>query len=103
MTYESVLSALADPTRRSLFEAVARQPQSVSELARSRPVSRPAISQHLKVLSDAGLVSAEPQGTRRIYRMERQGLEALRQYLDQFWEDALVAFAAEVHRRNQED
>lgn len=103
MTYDMALSALSDPTRRSLFEAVARHPQSVTQLASGQTVSRPAISQHLRVLSDAGLVVAEPQGTRRIYRMDRRGLDALRRYLDQFWEEALEAFAAEVHRQTKED
>lgn len=101
MTYIDSLSALADPTRRSLFEAVAAQPLSVSELAQGRGISRPAVSQHLKVLEQAQLVSVTPQGNRRIYALDTRGLEALRDYLDQFWTDALGAYAAEVKRRVQ--
>ncbi|MGH1414349.1 MAG: ArsR/SmtB family transcription factor [Pelagimonas sp.] len=106
MTYvispsHKALTALGDPTRRALFEAVAAQPRSVADLAKTQPISRPAVSQHLKVLSDAQLVSAEPQGTRRIYRLNTAGLEALRSYLDQFWGDALGAYGAEVRRRTQ--
>ena len=99
MTYESTFIALADPTRRAVFEAVAAKPQSVADLARTQPVSRPAVSQHLKVLVDAGLVKATPQGTRRIYALDQTGLIALRGYLDQFWTDTLGAYAAEVRRR----
>ncbi|WP_299844729.1 helix-turn-helix transcriptional regulator [uncultured Roseovarius sp.] len=100
MTYVNTFTALADPTRRAVFEAVARQPQSVAELARDQPVSRPAVSQHLKVLVEAGLVKATPQGTRRIYTLDRTGLTSLRNYLDQFWTDTLGAYAAEVHRQS---
>ena len=104
MTYEyspmqRSLSALSDPTRRAVFEAVAAQPRSVTELAKTQPISRPAVSQHLKVLSEANLVRAEAQGTRRIYHLDTAGLAALRDYLDQFWTDALGAYAAEVRRR----
>lgn len=89
MTYEDSpmqrsLSALSDPTRRAVFEAVAAQPRSVTELAKPQPISRPAVSQHLKVLSEANLVRAEAQGTRRIYHLDTAGLAALRDYLDQF-------------------
>lgn len=96
MTYEESLSALADPTRRKVFEAVAHAPRSVAELATQLPVSRPAVSQHLKVLTDAGLVQARSEGTRRIYAMRKDGLAELRAYLDQFWDSALAGFAAEV-------
>lgn len=101
MTYSDSIHALADPTRRSLFEAVAARPMSVGELAEGRPISRPAVSQHLKVLEQAQLVSATPQGNRRIYALDTRGLEALRSYIDQFWTDALGAYAAEVKRSTQ--
>ena len=103
---EAVITALADPTRRSVFELVATHPAAVGELADQLPVSRPAVSQHLRVLKDAGLVVDEAVGTRRIYRLDRGGLEALRTYLDRFWDEALDAFAraAEAqHRAHQED
>ena len=100
MTYTDTLAALSDPTRRAVFEAVAAKPRSVAELAKAQPVSRPAVSQHLKVLVEAGLVRATPQGTKRIYALDRTGLIALRRYLDQFWTDTLGAYAAEVHRQS---
>ena len=96
MTYADSLAALADPTRRAVFEALAQSPRSVTELAANLPVSRPAVSQHLKVLSDAGLVQSKAQGTRRIYAVQPKGLADLRNYLDQFWTDVLSAFATEV-------
>lgn len=98
MAYEESLSALADPTRRLVFEAVAAAPTSVSALAKTLPVSRPAVSQHLKTLSDAGLVQARADGTRRIYSIQPHGLADLRIYLEQFWGDVLDGFAAEVHK-----
>jgi DNA-binding transcriptional ArsR family regulator len=88
----AVFAALGDPTRRAIFERVAAQPQSVSELAAELPVSRPAVSQHLRVLKEAGLVTDGAAGTRRIYRMNPQGLHHLRAYLDHFWTAALAAF-----------
>jgi DNA-binding transcriptional ArsR family regulator len=99
VTYARVFTALADPTRRHIFEALRDRPKTVGELAKRQPVSRPAVSQHLKVLQAAGLVSVEPQGNRRLYLIKRQGLEALRQYLDRFWSDALSAYGEEVARR----
>ena|SRR5262245_17233271 len=96
MTYESALAALADPTRRRVFERLKSGPQSVGTIARRMPVSRPAVSQHLKVLKEAGLVADRPQGTRRVYYIDPNGLGALRRWLDQFWEQALTAFQAEV-------
>ena len=96
MAYAESLSALADPTRRLVFEAVASTPMSVGALAKTLPVSRPAVSQHLKVLSDAGLVQARADGTRRIYSVQPQGLAELRAYLDQFWDNVLDGFAQEV-------
>ena len=103
MTYDSVLAALADPTRRKVFEAVAAQPHSVSDLAGHLPVSRPAVSQHLKVLSDAGLVTCRREGTRRIYAARREGLADLRAYLDDLWGDVLRAFQSEVANERKKD
>ena len=88
------LVALADPTRRRIFEKISRRPSAVRDLARAMPVSRPAVSQHLKILSVAGLVTAEARGTRRIYRMDRRGVSLLRHYFDQFWNQALADFKA---------
>ncbi len=99
MAYAEVLSALADPTRRHIFEAMREQPKTVGELAEDQPVSRPAVSQHLKVLEFARLVSVEPQGNRRLYSIRRDGLDDLRQYLESFWSDALSAYGAEIARR----
>jgi DNA-binding transcriptional ArsR family regulator len=98
-----VLIALGDPTRRVIFERVASRPQSVAELAGALPVSRPAVSQHLRVLKDAGLVSARADGNRRIYRMDPRGVEHLRAYLDFFWNQAMAAFktAAEQPPKEQ--
>lgn len=99
MTYALVLAALADTTRRHIFEALLDSPKSVGELAKKQPVSRPAVSQHLKVLEEANLVSVKPQGTRRLYAIKREGLETLKDYLDHFWSDALTAYNAEISRR----
>ena len=101
MTNASALEALADPTRRAVFERLREGPRAVGEIAAGLPVSRPAVSQHLRVLEAAGLVSAEPSGTRRLYRIEPQGLEALRSYIDGFWRDALVAFKAEAEKEGR--
>jgi DNA-binding transcriptional ArsR family regulator len=86
------LSALADPTRRAVFERVGRAPAAVADIAAGLPVTRPAVSQHLKVLKEAGLVSDVQAGTRRIYRIDPRGLGALRDWLDRFWDDQLTAF-----------
>ena len=96
MTYETALTALADPTRRRVFERLRSGPQSVGAIARRMPVSRPAVSQHLKVLKEAGLVADRPEGTRRVYYIDPNGLGSLRRWLDQFWDHALSAFQAEV-------
>ncbi len=101
MAYAEVLAALADPTRRNIFEALGQQPMTVGELAKLQPVSRPAVSQHLRVLEAADLVSARPQGNRRLYLLKREGLEELRRYLDRFWTDALSAYGAEIARRRK--
>ena len=86
------LNALADPTRRTIFERVGAAPGAVGEIAAGLPVSRPAVSQHLKVLKEAGLVTDTPDGTRRVYRLDPRGLGALRDWLDRFWVDQLTAF-----------
>ena len=91
-TYQNGFSALADPTRRRIFERLARRPRPVGELAEGLPVSRPAVSQHLKVLADAGLVVATKAGNRRLYRVDPHGVAGMRSYLDRFWTDALAAF-----------
>jgi DNA-binding transcriptional ArsR family regulator len=88
------LDALADPTRRAVFERVARAPSAVAAIAQDMPVSRPAVSQHLKVLKEAGLVTDSADGTRRIYRIDPRGLGALREWLDQFWARTLDDFKA---------
>ena len=87
-------SALADPTRRAVFERLRDGPLPVGEIARDLPVSRPAVSQHLRVLKEAGLVTERRDGTRRLYRIEPQALGELRAYFDGFWADALAAFKA---------
>jgi DNA-binding transcriptional ArsR family regulator len=99
VTYADVLTALADPTRRNILESLRAAPRTVGELAAKQPVSRPAVSQHLKVLEDASLVRVEPRGTRRLYSVRRDGLEELRRYLESFWSDVLNAYSAEIARR----
>jgi DNA-binding transcriptional ArsR family regulator len=96
MAYYSALTALADPTRRRVFERLKTGPRPVGAIARGLPVSRPAVSQHLKVLKAAGLVTDRPEGARRVYYIDPRGLGALRAWLDQFWDEALAAFQAEV-------
>jgi DNA-binding transcriptional ArsR family regulator len=96
------LTALGDPTRRAIFERLAERPWAVGELARELPVSRPAVSQHLKVLKDAGLVIDRPAGARRIYQVDPDGVGALRAYVDQFWNRALAAYKEAVERRDEE-
>ena len=91
-------TALGDPTRRAIFERLAEHPRAVGELASELPVSRPAVSQHLKVLKEAGLVVDRPAGNRRIYHLEPDGLGALRAYLDQFWSRTLAAYKAVVEQ-----
>lgn len=99
MTYQEVFSALADPTRRQIFEGLRHGPMTAGELSLAQPVSRPAVSQHLKVLRAAGLVDVNPQGTRRYYAVKQDGLVELRRYLDSFWSDVLSAYSAEVERQ----
>jgi len=99
MAYVSnALTALADPTRREIFERLAAGPRSVGDLAKDLPVSRPAVSQHLRQLKEAGLVSDRAEGTRRVYQIDPAGLGALRQWLDRFWDGALAAFKAEADK-----
>jgi len=96
------LGALGDPTRRTIFERLADAPRSVGELADELPVSRPAVSQHLKVLKDAGLVTDRAQGTRRIYQLDPDGVGAVRAYFDQFWNRSLMAFKTAVETTHEE-
>ena len=100
MTYDSALAALSDPTRRAVFERLAAQPSSVGALASDMPVSRPAVSQHLKVLASAGLVTVKADGTRRIYSADPEALRALREWLDSMWDQALQAFAEAAEQEN---
>jgi len=86
------LGLLGDPTRRAIFELLARRPSTVGELAQQLPVTRSAVSQHLRVLKDGGLVVSKAEGTRRIYRLNPDGVTALRAYLDRVWKEALSAF-----------
>jgi DNA-binding transcriptional ArsR family regulator len=101
MAYQDALLALADPTRRRVFEELRRGPRSVGRLAARMPVSRPAVSQHLGVLKQAGLVIDRAEGTRRVYRIDPSGLAAIRDWLDQFWDVALAAFQAELEKKDQ--
>jgi DNA-binding transcriptional ArsR family regulator len=94
-------AALGDPTRRVIFERLARRPMSVGRLAAGLPVTRPAVSQHLKVLKDAGLVIDRQEGTARVYRLDPRGLEAMRAYLDRFWDRALIAFKAATEEEEE--
>ena len=98
MAYEHAFVALADPTRRAVFERLRTGPVSVGDIAAGLPVSRPAVSQHLKTLRAAGLVRHEARGTRRLYEIDPRGLGELRSWLDRFWSESLAAFKAEVER-----
>jgi DNA-binding transcriptional ArsR family regulator len=98
MTYDSALTALADPTRRRVFEQLRSGAKPVGRIAAGMPVSRPAVSQHLRVLKEAGLVREKQDGTRRLYSIDPRGLGPLRRWLDQFWDHALDAFKAEIDR-----
>ncbi len=102
VTYGSALSALGDPTRRAIFEHLAECPAAVVDLAALLPVSRPAVSQHLKVLKEAGLVHDAPVGNRRVYSVDPAGLTGLRDYLDRFWPTALRSFKERVERQQEE-
>ena len=98
MTYGNALAVLADPTRRAVFERLRGGPLPVNRLAAGLPVSRPAVSQHLKALKSAGLVEERSEGVRRIYSVRREGLMELRDWLDGFWGDALAAFVDELEK-----
>lgn len=98
MAYQNALAVLADPTRRSVFERLRAGPRPVNVLAAGLPVSRPAVSQHLKALKDAGLVEERSEGVCRIYSVRREALVELRDWLDSFWGDALEAFRLEVEK-----
>jgi DNA-binding transcriptional ArsR family regulator len=103
MTYRvDGLAALADPTRRTIFERLAERPRAVGDLAGDLPISRPAVSQHLRVLKAAGLVVDRPAGNRRIYELDLDGVGALRAYLDQFWNRSLTAFKAVAEQGDEE-
>jgi len=101
MAYQSALAALADPTRRTVFEQLRGGPKAVGVIAARVPVSRPAVSQHLKVLKEAGLVGDRAEGTRRVYYIDPHGLAGLRRWLDGFWDEALTSFAAEIERHKK--
>lgn len=100
MAYGKALQCLSDPTRRRVFERLRAGPQSVGVLARGLPVSRPAVSQHLKALKSAGLVNDRPEGTRRVYYIDPDGLGELRRWLDQFWDDALRSLKSAAEARD---
>jgi DNA-binding transcriptional ArsR family regulator len=99
MAYQSAFTVLGDPTRQRVFEELRAGPQSVGRIAANLPVSRPAVSQHLAVLKKAGLVGDKPDGTRRVYFIDPQGLAGIRIWLDQFWDAALSAFQAEAEKK----
>lgn len=101
MTNALAFAALGDPTRRAIFEHLLDRPAAVGELAELLPVSRPAVSQHLKVLKAAGLVLDERAGNRRIYRLDPEGIGDLRDYLDRFWSHALRAYKTKVEQREE--
>jgi DNA-binding transcriptional ArsR family regulator len=103
MTYEDALQALGDPTRRSILEQLREGPRAVGEIAAQLPVSRPAVSQHLRVLKEAGLVTERQDGTRRLYRVDPNGLAGLRAYLEGFWEEALASFKVAAETEESED
>jgi DNA-binding transcriptional ArsR family regulator len=96
-----MFSALGDDTRRAIFERVAKRPMPVGKIAAGLDISRPAVSQHLKVLKEAGLVTDEQQGTRRLYRIDPRAIEAMRAYLDRFWDQALSAFQTAAEEEDE--
>jgi DNA-binding transcriptional ArsR family regulator len=102
VTNVDAITALGDPTRRAIFERLAQGPSAVGAIAKDLPVSRPAVSQHLKVLKQAGLVSDRQEGNRRIYSIDARGIDSLRTYVDQFWTQALGAFKTAVEQRDEE-
>jgi DNA-binding transcriptional ArsR family regulator len=102
MAYADGMAALADPTRRAIFERLRAGPRSVGELAEGLPVSRPAVSQHLRVLREAGLVSERREGTRRVYRLEPAALGELRAYFEEFWTQALASYKEAAETKEDE-
>lgn len=102
MAYALALDALGDPTRRAIFEELRRGPRAVGDLASRMPVSRPAVSQHLRVLKGAGLVTERRDGTRHLYRVDPEGLAELRQWFEGFWDEALAGFKAAAENENIE-
>lgn len=104
MAYDySGITALADPTRRKVFELVAERPRSVADLSRALPVSQPAVSQHLKVLREARLVRPEPRGASNIYHLDPHGVGQMRAWLDRMWGEALEAFRSEINDSTEND
>lgn len=103
MAYGSAIAALADPTRRRVFERLRGGPRPVGEIARGLPVSRPAVSQHLRVLKEAGLVSERREGTRNFYSVNGDGLAELREYFEQYWDEALAAFKEAAEKGENDD
>jgi DNA-binding transcriptional ArsR family regulator len=102
MAYAAVaIQALGDPTRRAVFEQLRSGPRAVGEIARELPVSRPAVSQHLRVLKEAGLVSDRQNGTQRLYSVDHDGLAELRAYLESFWDEALARYKDEAERSSE--
>ena len=99
MPYQKIFTAMADSTRREVLEKLKGKPRTVADIAADMPVSRPAVSQHLKVLEEAGLVSARAEGTRRFYTINRDGIELLRKYLDGFWDDVMANYAANILKK----
>lgn len=103
MAYGQAIAALADPTRRAVFERLRGGPRPVVEIARGLPVSRPAVSQHLRVLKDAGLVRERRQGTRNFYSVNGDGLAELREYFENYWDEALAAFKEAVEKGESDE
>lgn len=103
MAYGTAIAALADPTRRRVFERLRGGPRPVGEIARSLPVSRPAVSQHLRVLKEAGLVRERREGTRNFYSVNGDGLAELREYFEQYWDEALAAFKEAAEKGDNDD
>ena len=102
MAYENSFAALGDPTRKAVFDRLRQGPQTVGGLAAGLPVSRPAVSQHLKVLKEAGLVADQTVGARRLYRIDAKGLEGLKTWLESVWQEAVAAHQAEIERQLEE-
>jgi DNA-binding transcriptional ArsR family regulator len=103
MAYGEAMAALADPTRRAVFERLRTGPRPVVDIARGLPVSRPAVSQHLRVLKEAGLVRERRQGTRNFYSVNSDGLMDLREYFEEFWDEALAAFKEAAERGEKDE